>query len=57
MSNTLALKPSVQLQWRNRPSLTAVPLFTTGGVPLDQSVLTPLAKTDMLFRLALVVRL
>ena len=57
MSNTLALKPSVQLQWRNRPSLTAVPLFTTGGAPLDQSVLTPLEKTDVLFRLALVVRL
>lgn len=57
MSSALALKPSLQVLWRNLPALTSVPLLTTGGVPLNQTVLTPLAKTDMLFRLALVVKL
>lgn len=57
MSSALALKPSLQLLWRNQPSLTTVPLFTSGGTPLNLSVLTPLEKTDMLFRLALVVKL
>ena len=57
ISSALALKPSLQVLWRNRPSLTEVPLFTTGGTPLDQTVLTPLESTDVLFRLALVVKL
>jgi hypothetical protein len=57
ISSSLALKPSLQILWRNRPSLTEVPLFTTGGEPLGQNVTTPLEKTDMLFRLTLVVKL
>jgi hypothetical protein len=57
MSDVLALEPSLQVLWRNRPSLTEVDLFTTGGAPLGQTVLTPLDKTDLLFRLALVVTL
>jgi len=57
VSSALALKPSVQVLWRNLPSLTEVPLFTSGGVPLNQTVTTPLEKTDLLFRLALVIKL
>jgi putative salt-induced outer membrane protein YdiY len=57
MSSALALKPSLQVLWRNLPSLTAVPLFSSTGANLNQDVLTPLEKTDLLFRLALVVKL
>ncbi len=57
ISSVLALKPSLQVLWRNRPSLTEVPLFAPDGSPLDQTVTTPLAPTDFLFRLALVLNL
>lgn len=57
MSSALALKPSLQVFWRNLPSLAEVPLFSSTGAPRNQTVLTPLGKTDMLFRLALVVKL
>lgn len=57
ISNVLALKPSLQLLWRNMPSLTEVELFSSGGTPLGESVLTPLENTDCLFRMALVVTL
>ena len=57
ISNVLALKPSLQLLWRNMPSLTEVELFSSDGAPLGESVLTPLEKTDWLFRMALVVTL
>jgi len=58
ISDAIALKPSLQLLWRNLPALTEVQLYS----PIDESplgvrVLTPLEKTDMLFRLALVVTL
>jgi hypothetical protein len=57
ISSALALKPSLQVLWRNLPSLAAVPLFTSSGTPLNQTVLAPLEKTDLLFRMALVVKL
>lgn len=57
ISDALALKPSLQILWRNLPALTEVDLFTPGGVPLGATVLTPLEKTDMLFRMALVLTL
>lgn len=57
VSNALALKPSLQLLWRNLPGLTSVPLFSPDGVDLGQAVTAPLEKTDLLFRLAVVVKL
>lgn len=57
ISNALALKPSLQILWRNQPSLTELELFSPAGAPLGETVLAPLDKTDMLFKMALVVRL
>jgi hypothetical protein len=57
VSSALALKPSLQLVWRNLPALSEVELFSAAGAPLDTTVTTPLEKTDLLFRLALVVKL
>lgn len=57
MSSALALKPSLQLLWRNLPALTEVELFSPGGAPLGSTVTTPLETTDLVFRLALVVNL
>jgi putative salt-induced outer membrane protein YdiY len=57
ISSALALKPSLQLLWRNLPALTDVELETTGGTPLGESVQVPLRKLDSFFRLALVVKL
>lgn len=57
INSALALKPSLQLQWRNEPSLTEVPLMTPGGEDTGETVQVPLEKLDTLFRLALVVTL
>lgn len=57
VSSALALKPSLQILWRNLPALTEVELFSPSSAPLGSSVTTPLEKTDLLFRLALVVKL
>ncbi len=57
ISDTFALKPSLQVMWRNLPALAEVELFTVGDVPLGARALTPLDKTDLQFRLALVVKL
>lgn len=57
ISNALALKPSLQVLWRNLPSYTEVDLFTPAGAPLGTKVLTPLEKLDYFFKLALVVTL
>lgn len=57
ISSALALKPSLQVLWRNLPSYTEVDLFSPGGTPLDTKVLTPLEKVDYFFKLALVVKL
>jgi hypothetical protein len=55
ISGKLAFKPSLQLLWRNEPSLTEVVLEDQGGVPTGDTVLVPLEKLDSFFTLALVV--
>jgi hypothetical protein len=57
ISSVLALKPSLNLLWRNDPSLAAVPLFDPGGGDTGRTVLAPLEKLDTFFTLALVVKL
>jgi hypothetical protein len=57
VSSALALKPSLQVLWKNLPSYTEVDLFTPGGTPVGTKVLTPLRKLDYFFKLALVVKL
>jgi putative salt-induced outer membrane protein YdiY len=57
ISEALAFKPSLQLLWRNEPSLTQVALEDQSGVPTGDTVLVPLEKLDTFFTLALVVRL
>jgi hypothetical protein len=57
INNSLALKPSLQLLWRNDPALTEIDLFTGGGAPTGQTVLVPLQKLDSFFTMALVVTL
>ena len=56
ISSNLAFKPSVQLLWRNTPSLTTVPLFDTPGGNETGTVAVPLGKLDTFFRMALVVK-
>jgi hypothetical protein len=57
VSDHLAVKPGLQLFWRNQPSLTEIELFTATGAATGQKVLAPLAKLDSFFTLALVVAL
>jgi putative salt-induced outer membrane protein YdiY len=57
ISETLLLKPSLQLLWLNEPALTEVPLVDAGGIDTGDKVLTPLKKLDTIFTLALVVKL
>ena len=57
ISSKLALKPSLQLLWRNTPSLTEVDLVATDGTPTGENVTVPLQKVDSFFKIALVVRL
>jgi hypothetical protein len=57
INDVIALKPSLQLLWRNQPALTEVPLFTADGVATGSSVQAPLRKLDTLFRMALVLTL
>ena len=57
ISAKLALKPSLQLLWRNQPSLTGVDLETPDGTPTGEVVLAPLEKLDSFLTLALVVKL
>jgi putative salt-induced outer membrane protein YdiY len=57
ISEIFTLKPSLQLQWRNDPSLTEVDLFAPDGTPAGAKVLVPLKKLDSLFSLTLVVNL
>jgi len=57
ISEIFTLKPSLQLQWRNDPSLTEVDLFAADGTPAGEKVLVPLKKLDSLFSLTLVVNL
>ena len=57
ISEIFTLKPSLQLLWRNEPSLTEIDLFATDGTPTGSTVLTPLKNLDSLFSLTLVVSL
>lgn len=57
VSNRLAVKPGLQLLWRNQPSQTEIQLFSATGTPTGQTVLVPLEKMDSFFTLALVVTL
>jgi putative salt-induced outer membrane protein YdiY len=57
VNDKLALKPSLQLLWRNRPSLSDVPLYATDGSATGAKVKAPLEELDTFFRLALVLRL
>jgi hypothetical protein len=57
ISEIFTLKPSLQLLWRNDPSLTEIDLFATDGTPTGTKVLTPLKNMDTLFSLTLVVNL
>jgi putative salt-induced outer membrane protein YdiY len=57
ISSALALKPSLQLLWRNDPALTGVALVESDGTPTGETVLVALDKLDSFFTLALVVKL
>jgi len=57
ISEVFTLKPSLQLLWRNEPSLTEIDLFANDGTPTGLKVLTPLKNMDSLFSLTLVVNL
>jgi putative salt-induced outer membrane protein YdiY len=57
ISEVFTLKPSLQLLWRNDPSLTEIDLQETMNGPVVGTVLTPLKKLDSLFSLTLVVSL
>ncbi|MGB5287055.1 MAG: DUF481 domain-containing protein [Ignavibacteriaceae bacterium] len=57
ISEIFTLKPSLQLLWRNEPSLTSVDLFASDGTPVGSTVLIPLKNLDSLFSLTLVVNL
>lgn len=57
ISEVFTLKPSLQLLWRNDPSLTEVDLVDTNGNPAGSKVLVPLKELDSLFSLTLVVNL
>lgn len=56
VSDKIALKPSLQLLWRDQPSLADVPLYATDGSPTGTKVRAPLEELDTFFRLALVLR-
>lgn len=57
VNNHIALSPSLQLLWRNDPSLTSIDLVSETGEPTGEIVLEPLKKLDSLFTMALVVTL
>lgn len=57
VSSSIALNPSLQLLWRNDPSLASIDLVSDAGVPTGETVLEPLQKLDSLFTMALVVTL
>lgn len=57
ISSRLQFKPSLQLMWRNRPSLTEVALTPPVGQTADTPTVTiPLQKLDSIFKVALVVK-
>lgn len=56
ISEIFTLKPSLQLLWRNEPSLTTIDLLNPQGTNLG-TVNVPLKKLDSLFSLTLVVNI
>lgn len=56
VSDKIALKPSLQLLWRDQPSLADVALYAADGTPTGTKVRAPLEELDTFFRLALVLR-
>lgn len=57
INSSLALKPSLLIQWRNDPALVSVDLFDSQGQPTGESVNVPLEKTDWFFNVAIVLTL
>ncbi len=57
LSDKLALKTALQLQFDNQPSLLGVPLLGTGGTPTGTMVTTPGDKVDRVLTLTLVIKL
>ena len=57
LSESLALKTSLQLLYDKLPSLLGVPLFDGLGVPTGTNVLTPGDKVDSILTLTLVIKL
>ncbi|MGH7503067.1 MAG: DUF481 domain-containing protein [Longimicrobiales bacterium] len=55
--SALAVKPSVQLLWRNDPALTEIELYASDGLPTGAKVRVPLDKLDTFVTIALVVTL
>lgn len=53
----LALKPSLQLLWRNDPALTEIELFASDGTTTGEKVRVPLDRLDTFVTIALVVTL
>ena len=53
----LAVKPSVQLQWRNDPALTEIELYAADGTLTGERVRVPLNRIDTFVTIALVVTL
>jgi hypothetical protein len=56
ISEVFTLKPSLQLLWRNEPSLTEIDLQDSQAQKIG-TVLVPLKNLDSLFSLTLVVNL
>ncbi len=57
ISSRIQFKPSLQLLWRNQPSLTEVTLTPPTGQTADTPTVTiPLQKMDSIFKVALVVK-
>jgi putative salt-induced outer membrane protein YdiY len=55
LTDRLALKTTLQFLVDNEPPARRIPLFTAGGEPTGESVLTPLRKVDRSVSVALVV--
>ncbi len=55
ISQLLALKAGLLLQWDNTPSLTEVPLENPLGTPTGETVFVPLEELDTAFNVALVL--
>ena len=57
ISESLALKTSLQLLFDNQPALLGVPLESLPGVPTGDTVLTPGNEIDSVFTVTLVIKL